>query len=183
MKSTHPSQALQFCPFCGSKNFIWDNVKSHTCLQCGNKLYVNAAGATIALIYNAEQELLFTTRKHQPAKGTLDLPGGFIDIGETAEQCVKREVKEELNLEVRECSYYTSLPNTYEYKGLTYFTIDMVFVCKVDDFSSLKAGDDAADCRFLPVAKVPLSDLGLNSVRTLVHRLQISSPDQLDNKL
>ena len=174
MKSTHPSIVLQFCPFCGSKNFIWDNVNSHTCLSCGKKMYVNAAGATIALIYNEKQELLFTIRKHQPAKGTLDLPGGFINIEETAEHCVVREVKEELNLDVQSVSYYTSLPNTYEYKGLTYFTIDMVFVCKVSDFSSLKAHDDVADYCFMPVEKVVLNDLGLNSVRTLIQGLQSS---------
>ena len=98
INDTHPSNVLKFCPFCGSKNFIWDNKKSHNCLDCGKRLYTNEVGAVIALIENEKGECLFTTRKFDPAKGKLDLPGGFIDLGETAEQAVVREIKEELNL-------------------------------------------------------------------------------------
>lgn len=172
MKSTHPSTALQFCPYCGSKNFIWDNVNAHTCLDCGNKLYTNAAGATIALIQNKDKEILFTIRKYQPAKGMLDLPGGFINTGETAENGVIREVKEELNLDVTSLKYYTSLPNTYQYKGLTYFTIDMVFFCEVESFMPLHSGDDVAHYCFMPIHKVNINDIGLQSVRMLVQQLQ-----------
>lgn len=172
MKSTLPSVVLQFCPFCGSKNFIWDNVNAHTCLDCGNKLYTNAAGATIALIHNKNKELLFTIRKYQPAKGLLDLPGGFINVGETAENGVIREVKEELNLNVTSLKYFTSLPNTYQYKGLTYFTIDMVFICEVESLLPLQANDDVAHYCFMPVHKVNLNDIGLHSVRMLVQQLQ-----------
>ena len=168
----YSKDVFRFCPFCSSNNFVWDGEKSHFCSDCGKKLYTNAVGATIALLYNKAGELLFTTRKFNPAKDMLDLPGGFIDLGETAEQAVVREVKEELNLDVRDLQFYGSFPNEYTYAGFTYFTIDLVFVCGVENFEGMFANDDVADMRFINPKAVDLQEIGLNSVRNLVAKLQ-----------
>ena len=56
---------------------------------------MNPSAANVAIIKNSEGEILVTLRKQEPAKGTLDLPGGFTEIGETSEEGVKREVMEE----------------------------------------------------------------------------------------
>ncbi|MCL2132528.1 MAG: NUDIX domain-containing protein [Lentimicrobiaceae bacterium] len=169
---SYSKDAFRFCPFCGSGNFVWDGVKSHACSDCGKKLYTNEVGAVIALIYNADGELLLTTRKFNPAKGMLDLPGGFIDLGETAEQAVVREIKEELNLKVENLQFYGSFPNEYVYAGLTYFTIDIAFVCKVENFDGLSASDDVSDICFKNPKQVNLQEIGLASVRNLIHQLQ-----------
>ena len=164
----HSKDVFKFCPFCGSRNFLWDGVKAHSCSDCSRKLYINEAGATIALIKNDKNELLFTTRKFNPAAGMLDFPGGFIDLGETAEDCVKREVKEELNLEVTDITFFGTFPNQYEYGGLTYFTIDIVFECRVKSFTTLRADDDAASVQFINPNKVNINDIGLQSVKNVV---------------
>ena len=44
--------------------------------------------ATVALILNGRNELLVCRRAKEPAKGTLDLPGGFIDMTETGEEAL-----------------------------------------------------------------------------------------------
>ena len=167
----YPKDVFHFCPFCGSNHFVWSG-KSHNCSDCGKKLYTNEAGAVIALIRNAKDELLFTVRKFNPAKGTLDLPGGFIDLGETAEQAVVREVKEELNLEVVGLRFYGSFPNEYTYAGLTYFTIDLAFECEVESFENLFANDNVSDICFINPQQVNLQEIGLISVRKLIAQLQ-----------
>lgn len=166
----HPSNALKFCPFCGAKTFVWDGEKAHRCATCGKKMYTNEAAATIALITNERGELLFVRRRFEPAKGTLDLPGGFVDLGETAEHAVIREVKEELNLEVDELQFFGSFPNQYLYGGLLYFTLDMTFICKVHDFSPLRAADDVEDYQFIAPEKVNIEEIGLGSIKEVVKR-------------
>ncbi len=172
MIETHPSKALKFCPFCGSPHFIWDGTKAHNCQDCKQRLYTNAAGAVIALIENEKKELLFTIRKYNPAKGKLDLPGGFIDIGENAEQAVVREVKEELNLDVDSLFFYKTFPNTYIFKDFMYFTIDIVFRCSVKNIEKLEANDDVEKVIFKNVKEVKISDIGLCSVKNLVSLLR-----------
>jgi ADP-ribose pyrophosphatase YjhB (NUDIX family) len=164
----YPSNVFKFCPFCGAKEFVWDGVKSHTCGACRRKLYSNASAATVALIVNARGELLFVRRRSDPAKGTLDLPGGFVDVGETAEHAVAREVKEELSLEVNELQFFGSFTNRYLFGGVVYFTLDLVFTCTVRDLSPLRAADDVDACMFIAPQAVSLDQIGLESIREVV---------------
>ena len=71
---------------------------------------MNPSAANVAIIKNSEGEILVTLRKQEPAKGTLDLPGGFTEIGETSEEGVKREVMEETQLEITNLRYFGSQP-------------------------------------------------------------------------
>ncbi|MDR0711757.1 MAG: NUDIX domain-containing protein [Prevotellaceae bacterium] len=166
----YPSSVFKFCPFCGATEFVWDGVKAHSCGACRHKLYANEAAATVALIVNEQGELLFVRRKYDPAKGTLDLPGGFVDLGETAEHAIIREVKEELNLEVKELQFFGSFPNRYLFGGVVYFTLDLVFTCTVHDLSPLCAADDAEACMFIAPQKINVEEIGLESIREVAKR-------------
>ncbi len=154
-----------YCPVCGSSHFENDSPKSKKCSACGFEYFMNPAAAVVAFITNRRGELLVERRKLEPAKGTLDLPGGFADVLETAEEAVAREVMEETGLKVVGASYLFSLPNTYRYSGLDVQTLDMFFSCKIENDTALKAGDDAADCFWLAPADVHTEQFGLRSVR------------------
>ena len=164
----YPSEVFKYCPYCGVAGFKWDGKKAFSCGSCGRKYYVNEAAAVVALIENDKSELLLTVRERDPFKGMLDLPGGFVDIGETAESAVKREVKEELNLDVEELGFFGSFPNRYLFGEIVYFTLDIAFYAKVRDFSGIKAADDVESYRFIPIAEVNLADIGLDSIREIV---------------
>jgi len=159
---------FRHCPQCGSINFRWDDKKRFDCTDCGFRFYINAIAAVAALIENPEGRLLVTRRAREPAKGSLDLPGGFIDIGETAEQALRREIREELNLDIIQTRYFMSSPNRYEYAGMLYFTLDLAFQCRVSDFDGLRAGDDADECMFLEKTHVRPEEFGLESIRHIL---------------
>ena len=106
----HPLSQFKYCPKCGSAHFEVHNEKSKQCADCGFVYYFNPSSATVALILNERDELLVCRRAKEPAKGTLDLPGGFIDMTETSEEGVAREVREETGMKVAKAEY---LPAQY----------------------------------------------------------------------
>ena len=157
---------FKYCPICGSSLFNISSEKSRKCGDCGFEYFVNPSSANVAFILNNDGELLVERRKNNPAKGTLDLPGGFADMNETVEEGLKREVMEETGLEVTEATYMFSKPNTYHYSGVDIPTLDMFFRCKVKDDNKVKANDDAAECMWIPLEEIETEQFGLNSVRS-----------------
>ena len=77
----HPLLKYEYCPMCGSHHFVENSEKSRKCENCGFELFMNPSAANVAFIMNKKGELLVERRKQEPAKGTLDLPGGFADPG------------------------------------------------------------------------------------------------------
>lgn len=167
----HPLDKFKYCPCCGSHLFAESSGKSKKCGNCGFEEFLNPSAAYVAVIRNKEGKWLVVRRKEEPAKGTLDLPGGFSDIGETAEQGIAREVMEETNMTVTSCRYLFSLPNMYSYSGLNIPTLDMFFECEVADISCLRAMDDAAECLWLSPEEIKPADFGLNSIRKGVEKI------------
>ena len=157
----HPLELFKYCPKCGSSHFEIHNEKSKHCNDCGFTYYFNSSAATVAFILNKKNELLVCRRGKKPAKGTLDLSGGFIDMNETGEEGVSREVKEETGLIVTEAKYLFSLPNTYLYSGFLVHTLDLFFSCKVEDDTQLKAMDDVAESFWVPLSQINPEEFGL----------------------
>lgn len=176
----HPLSQFKYCPKCGSNFFVENNFKSKKCNDCGFVYYFNSCGATVALILNKNKELLVATRASDPAKGTLDLPGGFIDPYETAEEAVIREVKEESGLCVDHTEYLFSLPNIYMYSGFEVHTIDLFYLCHVSDTSSLKAEDDVSALEFIKLADIDIQKFGLKSIKAGLSKILGSK--MLENK-
>lgn len=161
----HPFHQFHYCPKCGSDRFVTNNEKSKHCLACDFVYYFNPSAATVAFIVNARQELLVCRRAKDPAQGTLDLPGGFCDMFETAEEGMKREVFEETGLVVTEAVYQFSLPNLYMYSGFEVHSLDLFFLCRVPDTAHVEARDDVADSFFVPLAEIDIEAFGLTSIR------------------
>lgn len=161
----HPLEKFKYCPVCGSKHFEVNDDKSKKCQNCGFVYYLNPSAATAAFILNDRDELLVLTRRKEPAKGTLDLPGGFTDIGETGEEGIRREVKEETNLDVTEARYLFSFPNVYLYSGFPVPTEDLFFRCRVKSFDNVCAEDDAATYQWIPLKDIHTEQFGMRSIR------------------
>jgi len=156
------------CPSCGSDAVKADSAKSILCGGCGFVYFSNAAPAAAALITNTDNELLVAVRKNEPGKGLWDLPGGFVDPGETVEGALRREMREELNLQIQSLRYFASAPNEYVYKDVTYSTVDLAFICRVEDFSELAAMDDIEKVVFIPLDKIDPGRFCFASCRRIV---------------
>ncbi len=156
--------SFSFCPKCGGE-FRDNNFKSKACAECGFVFYFNPSSAVAAIIKNSKGEILISTRKQEPAKGSYDLPGGFVDSYETAEQSVIREVKEECNLDVISTRYLFSRPNIYRYSDFDVHTLDMFFECEVGDLKCMNADDDVEELQFVAVSDIDVSAFGLLSIR------------------
>ena len=161
----HLLEKFKYCPICGSSHFEVKNEKSKLCSNCGFSYYMNPSSSTVAFIMNDKDELLVVRRGKMPAKGTLDLPGGFVDMNETGEEGIIREVKEETGLEVTEAKYIFSLPNIYLYSGINIHTLDMFFECNVKDTNIVKAMDDAEDYQWIALKDIRTELFGLRSIR------------------
>ena len=166
----HPLYQFEYCPRCGAKAFTVRNEKAKQCEACGFVYYFNPSAAVACFIRNAHGELLLVRRKKDPAKGTLDLPGGFVDMFETAEEAVRREVREETGLQVVRSRYLFSISNLYPYSGFLVHTMDMFFLCRVKDDAVVEAMDDVADSFWMPLDEIRPEEFGLDSVRKGVER-------------
>lgn len=166
----HPLEIFHYCPKCGSSRFENHDEKSRRCADCGFTYYQNPCSATAAFILNDRDEMLVVRRGKEPAKGTLDLPGGFVDNDETGEQGIIREIKEETGLEMKDVEYLFSIPNIYLYSGMDIHTLDMFYTCRVSDDAEIQAADDAEECLWLPLREIYVERFGLRSVRQAVHR-------------
>ena len=164
----HPLSLFAHCPRCGSPRFDVSSEKSKRCGDCGFEYFLNPSAAVAAFIVNARGELLVVRRAKEPARGTLDLPGGFCDLNETAEESIRREVREETMLDVAEAVPLFSLPNQYEYSGFVVPTMDWFFRCTVKGGGEAKACDDAAELMWISPGEIRPEQFGLQSVRLAV---------------
>ena len=98
--------------------------------QYDSSMFEKPSVAVDVLIFTIEEDTLkvvMVERSEFPYKGCLALPGVFVGIDESLEDAVKRGVKEETGLELKECRYLFSIPNIYPYCGFDVHTVDMYF--------------------------------------------------------
>ena len=172
MMDVHPKNHFIYCPRCSSKGTFNENDFSFKCHSCSFHFYLNSSAAVTALIFNEKGELLLTRRGVEPALGMLDLPGGFVDPGESAEQALLREVKEELDLEPESITYWGSFPNKYLFSGTIVYTVDLVFKCLINNFSPLKFRDDIVGLDFIHPVKINLENIPFQSVQNIIKKIK-----------
>lgn len=104
----HWHHTHQFCGICGSATQILQNERARRCVNCGNTTYPRISPAVIMAVTKGNKILL----GKQKGRGLnmFSVLAGFVEPGETLEQCVAREVKEETGIEIQNIQYFGSQP-------------------------------------------------------------------------
>ena len=158
-------KVLKYCPNCGNETLLWDQEKKWSCPECSFTLYNNVAGA-VAVVIRYKDEIYLTRRNQEPKKGKLDLAGGFVDPKESAENTCKRELFEELKLQIdiHNLKYLTSLPNVYQYKEIDYNTIDLFYEYEVSSkFEVNLELSEISEAVWIPLKDLKLDEIAFDS--------------------
>jgi ADP-ribose pyrophosphatase YjhB (NUDIX family) len=136
------------------------------CVDCGFVFFFNPTVAAGAFLFDPAGRVLFIRRAHDPAKGMLAVPGGFVDFGEPVERGLRRELQEEVGLDVEVLRFVCSEVNNYPYRGLTYPVVDCLFVGNVPDPAAAKPLDGVAQIEWHRLDEVKEEELAFPSIRT-----------------
>jgi NADH pyrophosphatase NudC (nudix superfamily) len=158
---------FKFCPACRSEKIAYDGFKLYECGNCGWSFYHNACSAVMAVL-TLKDKILFTYRAKDPAKDKLDLPGGFVDPGETAEEAVAREIGEELNIKNLNFVYLGSSVNRYEFNNIIYSTCDMIYHSEIEDIPSKIELSEIKDIVLLGLNEIMDDELAFPSVKQAI---------------
>lgn len=151
-----------FCHLCATKleqksEHVW------CCPGCGNTFYGNPKPCTDIALFNDKGEMLICKRAKNPYKGKYDLPGGFIDLGDTVESGLLREIKEELGLSPEQFTapvYVSSRKDEYPFGDEVHDNIVMMFMAQITDSNAvIKPQDDVAEAVFVSEEQLDTYDI------------------------
>lgn len=164
---------MNFCRRCGAEL----TTKGKDYFQCsnGHPIFRNPAPTTSAFLITPENQVALGVRAHNPFKGMLDSIGGFIDINETIEEALAREIQEETGLTpdlYEQPTYLVSSVAPYPYKGedITIFT--MMYVVRLKPGAKVIPGDDIAEVVVRDIPSVDPSEFGAKDVQDGMRALQ-----------
>ncbi len=146
----------RFCGRCGKKMVHSDRLRAMQCRACGNLVFPKISPAVIVAVTHGEQILL---TKYATGKGyrRYALVAGFTEIGETAEETVRREVMEEVGLKVKNIRYYKTQPWG--------FASDLLlgFFCELDGSPEIHMDrEELSVAQWIPYWEVPDDERGLS---------------------
>jgi ADP-ribose pyrophosphatase YjhB (NUDIX family) len=162
-----PTRFFLHCPRCAAPEPEQrdNNVR---CAACGFVYYFNPGAAVVVVLTDAEGRTLFLRRAREPARGKLGLPGGFVDVGESAEEAARRETMEEVGLVVGDLRFVASCPNLYHYREVTYPTVDLIFRGEVATYETALQAEEVDGVVWRDPAGVADDELAFPSARMAV---------------
>lgn len=114
-------QNNMFCGVCGGE-MRWQTEISKRCRECGKELWPSLATAIIVRVDKGNEILMVHARTFRDRH--YGLVAGFVETGETLEECVRREVWEETHLRITNIRYFASQPWPYPCGLMVGFTAD-----------------------------------------------------------
>lgn len=167
---------FNYCYKCSGK-LIKKGPREYCCLKCGKTLFVNPAPGSSLMILDNLGRILLVKRGRPPKKGFWDIPGGFFEFNETAENGLVREIKEELGIEIKSWNYYCSQPDTYRYKGIIYETLSLFFLCRVSGREDFRVGGDVKEIGWFFSRDIPYEKIAFASTAQVLKGFRDFGPN------
>ncbi len=142
----------RFCPYCGHALKMPSGEKEKS--RCSNCYFVhyNNPKACVSAIIQRRNEILFVQRAHEPFKHYWDFPGGFLEAGESPEAGLRREVREELQIEIEIYKLLGAYSDTYGPGGESVLVV--YYICKTLS-NSFHPREEIADAKWFERRRMP----------------------------
>ena len=150
----------RYCGRCGTATVPSEMERSMRCPACGLAAYPRIAPAIIVLVRRGERALLARNAKFSPPiYSTL---AGFSDVGESLEETLAREVREEVGIEVTNIRYFGSQPWPFPHSLMIGFTAEWAAgEIQVD-------GEEIADAQWFSADALPALPSPISIARRLI---------------
>lgn len=169
MPSVSPEpEPFRFCPVDGTALDEPDKEEGSRCGQCGRTWYRNSS-PVVGCVIVRDGKALLTERGIEPHKGKLDTPGGFLLNGEHPIDGLKRELKEELGIEIEADVSDLLVMAPHEYAHADDFNLALGFRARWVS-GEPKPADDVAAVRWVTPDEVETLDFAWEHDRVLVRK-------------
>lgn len=150
----------QYCGACGEVTVARTSERSRECPRCRLVVYPRLAPAVMGLV-RRERSLLLARSPRFP-EGMYSALAGFVEPGETLEQCLEREVYEETGIRVRDARYFASQPWPFPNSLMIAFFADYVA-------GEIRAdGVEIVDAQWFDVGDLPRLPAKISVARRLI---------------
>jgi NAD+ diphosphatase len=112
----------RYCGRCGTPTRNKGDERAKECPKCGYVAYPRVSPAMMALVTRGREILL--ARSHRFVNGVYSALAGFVEPGETIEDCVRREVREEVGIEVDAITYFASQSWSFPHSLMIAYTAE-----------------------------------------------------------
>ncbi|NOY08202.1 MAG: NUDIX domain-containing protein [Spirochaetes bacterium] len=174
-----------YCPVCGKKIEKWDD-QLIICSSCGYHFYQTSKPTAGAVIIretgsgNGKYQVLLTRRGIEPFKGYWDIPGGFLRNGEEPEEGLRREIREELGIDILKLRLFHAVTDRYPRDDIpeeANYTLCLYFLCTIDDSKKLKAEDDITESEWFSLDSLPF-DLSFKENKKTLDKVRRYLPEK-----
>lgn len=153
-----------YCPQCGARleltKIAGEDVQKCGQANCDFIFWRNSAPTASIVISNDKDEILICRRAIEPFLGKLDLPGGFLRLGEHPYNGARREAFEELQVDISIGGVLGFVMDEYGPGGSA--TLNIAMHAKIVG-GAIKASDDVASCAWIDAKEIDRADLAFNN--------------------
>lgn len=155
----------RYCGRCGVEMKHSLKERAYTCDACGKVTYPTISPAIIVAITNGDRLLL--TRYARGNYKRYGLVAGFVEVGETFEETVEREVMEEVGLKIKNIRYYKSQPWSFSDSMMIGFYADL----DGDDKITLQE-EELAEATWFSRDEIPYGESNISIAQELIENFR-----------